>query len=353
MAVDRVATPGPGRLSRLGAGGGPDGGRASRLDGAHGNPSSGTVAGTGTAGGQFLAVPGTAPAGQTSAKDAKKKLISFVPGADDEILSAGVNSFSFAQSIAMADAAGNDERLTDELAEQLRNDPVTAPMMGLPEAALEIQENLHAKHAEQVLLHAIEVVEDMQDRQCELLLSPLFRLADLYETLGMMDPCMRCVRRLVGIALVKYGHDHEIYLRQNLRLKGLAELREQRKTLMACTMIAKTWRMKAQMKRLRAANARSAYVPRRHVAGKRATAPPDDKSAKETLGQVAVLEPDPPSDRDEEEEEEDDVDYDEFDDIDLNAALEKEMNAAASNKAPNPAFAGTFGALKEQIARMQ
>jgi hypothetical protein len=261
------------------------------------------------AGNASLAPPGDvlrAP----SAAAGRRTAISFAVH-DEDILGAGPGTFSFAQSLAdeEEDAARWDADVSalDDFEGLAHDDAVMAPLLRLPTAALEVQENLHTKSAEQRLLQAIELVEELQNRQSELLLAPLFRLADLYEALDMTVPCERCVRRFVGIALITYGHGHDIYLRQNHRLLQLAKIKEDRKTLKAADMISKTWKMKVQMKRLCAANARSVFEPRRHTKGERHAPPPDERMASEVLARVVALQEDPPSDADEPERPADDV----------------------------------------------
>lgn len=257
----------------------------------------------------------------------KKQLLN-VKVEDEDMLGAGPTSFSFAQNTSFisrnSDDGGAPDRDDDleqaTVFEKLASrDVIMGPLMHLPSAALEVQENLHAKTAEQALLHSIELIEELQNRQSELLLGPLFRLADLYETLDMMQPCERCVRRLVGISLVKYGHDHDIYIRQHFRLLALANAKEERKTLNAAVMISKTWKMKVQMKRLRAANARTEFEPRRHVVLQRKEPPPNESRAQEVLQQIVGLQEDPPSEYEESEDDGPnfDEDYENYNDDDL------------------------------------
>ena len=283
----------------------------------------------------FLGVPGMMGVGRSTLQN-QKEVLSFRVE-DDDMLGAGATSFSFAQSMAanvdlmQGNNSGNESfvglhnnnRHGKNAAENFEvlasQDPIMGPLMSLPTPALEIQEDLHSKAAERALLHCIELVEELQNRQSELLLGPLFRLADLYETLEMLTPCERCVRRLVGISLVKYGHDHDIYLRQHHRLLNLANQKEERKTLKAAVMISKTWKMKTQMKKLKAANARQFFEPRRHTKAVRDGAPLDEAGAADVLSKVMELGEDPPSEYEESEDDEPnfDDDYENYDENDL------------------------------------
>lgn len=100
---------------------------------------------------------------------------------------------------------------------------------------------------EALLVRCIETVENGHNRRSDLLVEPLSLLAELYEQLNMYSRSELLCRRMKGIMIVQYGHDHPGLSELNTRIDALAAQREQSAVTHAAVKIQSVFRMRKAM----------------------------------------------------------------------------------------------------------
>lgn len=100
---------------------------------------------------------------------------------------------------------------------------------------------------EMLLVRCIETIEGGHNRRSDLLVEPLSLLAELYEQLGMYARAELLCRRMKGIMIVQYGHDHPGLAELNVRIDGLTGLREEKAVTTAAVRIQNIFRMRRCM----------------------------------------------------------------------------------------------------------
>lgn len=143
--------------------------------------------------------------------------------------------------------------------------------------------------AELVLLRCIETIEEGHNRRSDLLVDPLMMLARLYEDLKLFSRAELLVRRVSGILIVTYGHEHPLIAETKRCLESLVVKKEAALDNDAAVTIQSIFRMRREMRALEGKLGRPAKRHVLQVKGQRSPTPTSDfltQLAAESVGEL-------------------------------------------------------------------